>query len=57
MIKRFLALSDVQRARIVIWLYDRYVVQPALEELWADCLQTIEFEAEFEIDGKKQSIH
>ena len=33
MIRKFLSYPVEKRARLIIWLYDRYVAAPALEEL------------------------
>lgn len=47
MIKRFLTLSVERRARLIIWLYHRYVVRPALKEL-EEMGMLVEFDSPFE---------
>ena len=59
MIKRFLSLSVEKRARLVIWLYFRYVEKPAIEELerlWEEN-DDRQFETVFEPDMDKPSVH
>jgi len=56
MIKRFLSLGKSERARIVMWLYDRYVVRPALEEL-TDLGLVVELEPDFLILDEKMTYH
>ena len=58
MIKRFLSLSVEKRARLVIWLYFRYVEKPAIEELerlWEESDEGLEIV--FEPEWDKPSIH
>ena len=56
MIKKFLSLSVERKALIVLWLYDRYVVGPALDELQEMGMQ-VEFEPEFVVFEEKPVIH
>jgi hypothetical protein len=58
MIKEFLKLSIEDRARLVIWLYDRYVVKPALDEMnEIDMLFDLAEELQVELTLEKPSIH
>ena len=56
MIKKFLSLGKSERARIVMWLYDRYVVRPALEEL-VDLGLVVEFEPDFLMLEEETTYH
>ena len=58
MIQEFLKLSIEDRARLVIWLYDRYVVKPALDEMnEIDMLFDLAEELQVELTLEKPSIH
>ena len=58
MIKRFLSLSVEKRARLIIWLYFRYVEKPAIEELERLIEEEDrEFDIVFEPDFDKPVIH
>ena len=59
MIKRFLSLSVEKRARLIIWLYFRYVEKPAIEELerLIEEEEDRQFATVFEPDFEKPVIH
>ena len=61
MIRKFLSYSVEKRARRIIWLYDRYVMEPALEELHDIAmllrLADEELEVQFTPDFEPPSIH
>ena len=59
MIKRFLSLSVERRARLIIWLYFRYVEKPAIEEFerLIEEEEDREFDIVFAPDFEKPVIH